>query len=190
MAEGKNIRGQSSSKPGKVCRVEASTMVVVNAWFRRKHTNATLNIEKADLVEFKMLPSQGLRTSTRRLGNSNGDAPVPVLHDGGGGSKGEDVEGTPYVLNRVHYPCWSGLHLNETNPCITKKVKVWLRMAMINETFVATKKASYRYITHNSEAQKNGVYLQARLEHISKKRNKESHIWRTIKMIYPTHSCR
>jgi hypothetical protein len=188
VAEGKNIRGQSSGKPGEVCSVEASTMVVVNVWFGCKDTNATSNIIKADLVELKVLPPQGLRTSTRRLGNSNGDAPVPVLHDGGRGSKGDDVEGTPYVLNRVHCPCWSGLGLDETNPCITKKVKVWLRMATINETFIATKKASYRYITHNSEAQKNRVYLRARLEHISKKRNQESHVRRTIKMICPTHS--
>jgi len=59
-------------------------MSVVDSWFSCKDTDATANIEQADLVEFEEVPSQGLGTSTRRLRNRNRDTPVAVLHDGGG----------------------------------------------------------------------------------------------------------
>ena len=75
-------------------------MSVVDSWFSCKDTDATANVEQADLVEFEEVPSQGLGTSTRRLRNRNRDTPVPVMHDGGEARKGT-VEGTPYVVQGV-----------------------------------------------------------------------------------------
>jgi hypothetical protein len=51
----------------------------------------------------------------------------------GGEQEGEDAKGSPYVVKRVPWPLPSGLHSDETSPSVTKKVRTWLRMVMVNE---------------------------------------------------------
>jgi hypothetical protein len=94
----------------------------LDSWFSCKDTDATANIEQADLVEFEEVPSQGLGTSTRRLRNRNRDTPVPVLHDGGG-SKERYCRRHSLCGARSALTLLSGLSSNGTSPYMAKKVK-------------------------------------------------------------------
>jgi len=98
-------------------------MSVVDSWFSCKDTDATANIEQADLVEFEEVPSQGLGTRTRRLGNRDRDTPVPVLHDEGGGSKERYCRRQSLCGVRSALTLLSGLRSNGTSPYMAKKVK-------------------------------------------------------------------
>ena len=153
-------------------------MVVVNTRFRSKDANVTTKIKEAYWVEFQLVPGLGLRTSTRRLEDADGDAPVLVLHDGGSKEQNcwrHSLCGGRSTLALLR--CCQGWACMKSIPDATKKVKSMPRMVILNETCIRIKNELYCYIFCYAEPQKRD-YIWEKDLNMSLKRKREKSMYR------------